>query len=103
MFRALDGTEDIDETFRKYGINAEKVCIYRTDYVKLFHVPKFTDTIIFTSASTVRGFCLSVNNMREVRAVCIGRQTADEAKGLGFTDIVIAEQATLEAIVRACS
>lgn len=103
MFRALNGTEEIALTFRKYGINAEQVCIYRTDYVQLVHVPDYTDTIIFTSASTVRGFCSGVRDMREVRAVCIGAQTADEAVRQGFTDVVIAEQATVEAIVCACS
>ncbi|MBQ7154404.1 MAG: uroporphyrinogen-III C-methyltransferase [Synergistaceae bacterium] len=103
MFRAQEGSPEIGEIFRKYGINCEEVCIYRTDYVKLAHVPDSIDTIIFTSASTVRGFCLGVNSLREVRAVCIGRQTADEAVRHGFSDIVIAEQAALEAIVRACS
>ena len=101
MFRALEGSHEIADTFTKYGIDNEQVCIYRTDYVKLIHVPNFTDTIIFTSASTVRGFCLSVSTMREVKAVCIGRQTADEALRQGFSDVVIAEQATVDAIVRA--
>ena len=101
MFRALNGTEDIAAIFRKYGIDSEQVCIYRTDYVKLVHVPKYTDIIIFTSSSTVRGFCLSVNTMREVKAVCIGRQTADEALRQGFSDVVIAEQADIDSLVKA--
>ena len=101
MFRALNGTQDIEQTFRNYGIDAEQVCIYRTDYVKLVHVPKFTDIIIFTSASTVRGFCQSVSTLRESKAVCIGTQTAREAVRQGFSDVVIAEQATESAIVEA--
>ena len=101
MFRALNGTQDIEQTFRNYGIDAKQVCIYRTDYVKLVHVPKFTDIIIFTSASTVRGFCQSVDALRESKAVCIGTQTAREAVRQGFSDVVIAEQATESAIVEA--
>ena len=101
MLRALNGSEDIAAAFRNYGIISEHVCIYRTDYVKLVHVPKFTDTIIFTSASTVRGFCLSTKTLREVKAVCIGRQTANEALRYGFSDVVIAEQADIDSLVKA--
>lgn len=103
MFRAKEGSPDIGEIFTKYGIEAQQVCIYSTDYVKLVHVPDSIDTIIFTSASTVRGFCFSVNELRNVKAVCIGKQTACEAKRHDFADIVIAEQATIDAVVKACS
>ena len=44
---------------------------------------------------------MSVDAMREVKAVCIGSQTADEALKHGFINVVIAEQATLEAIIQA--
>ena len=101
MFRAENGTEDISRTFTRHGISNKQVYIYRTDYVQLFHVPKFTDIIIFTSASTVKGFCHSVRTMREVKAVCIGSQTADEAMRQGFTDVVIAEQADIDSLVKA--
>ena len=101
MFRAKNGSEDISRILNHYGIRNKQVCIYRTDYVKLFHVPKYTDIIIFTSASTVRGFCLSAGNMREVKTVCIGRQTADEAVRQGFSDVVIAEQADIDSLVKA--
>ena len=90
MFRASNGP--------KIAKNFEEICIYKTDFVKLIHVPKFLDIIIFTSASTVRGFAASVDNMREVRVVCIGRQTAEEAKKQRFINIEIAKQATMEEI-----
>ena len=101
MFRAENGSEDISRILNNYGIRNKQVCIYRTDYVKLVHVPKFTDIIIFTSASTVQGFCQSVSTMREVKAVCIGRQTADEAVRQGFSGVVIAEQADIDSLVKA--
>ncbi len=101
MFRAENGSEDISRILNNYGIRNKQVCIYRTDYVKLLHVPKYTDIIIFTSASTVKGFCQTVDNMREVKAVCIGRQTADEAVRQGFSDVVIAEQADIDSLVKA--
>ena len=103
MFRALNGTPEINNTFTKYGISIREICIYRTDYVKLIHVPKDINIIIFTSSSTVRSFCGSVKDMRGVRAVCIGKQTANEARNAGFYDVVVAEQASVEGIVKACT
>ena len=101
MFRALNGTQDINNIFMKYGIAFDEICIYRTDYVELKHVPKFADIIIFTSASTVRGFTHNINTMRDVIAVCIGTQTAEEAKREGFTRIKIAEEATVRKLFEA--
>ena len=102
MFRAENGTPEISQTFRNYGINAEQICIYRTDYVKLTCVPKFADIIIFTSSSTVRGFAENTGSLRDSTAVCIGKQTADEARREGFERIRIANQASVEAIAEAC-
>ena len=101
MFRALQGTESINETFRKYGINYEEICIYRTDYVELKYVPECADIIIFTSASTVRGFTHNISGMRDVLSVCIGIQTAREAKRYGFTRIKIAERASVKSLFEA--
>ena len=105
MFRAEKGTPEIDNIFMKYGIYPTNICIYRTDCVKLRHVPKEADIIIFTSSSTVRGFLAADNTglFRGALAVCIGKQTADEAVRAGFSRVRIAEQATIEAIVRACT
>lgn len=101
MFRAENGTPEIDLVFGNYGINCTNVCIYRIDYVKLRRVPKFADIIIFTSSSTVRGLAENTTALRESLAVCIGRQTADEALKAGFTRVKIAERADVESIVEA--
>ena len=82
----------------KISKNFDEICIYKTDFVKLNHVPEFLDIIIFTSASTVRGFAESVKDMREIKAVCIGKQTADEAKRQGFINIKVAKQAAMQEI-----
>lgn len=96
MFRALNGSKDIDEALSKHAKKFMQVCIYRTDYVKLIHVPKNIDIIIFTSASTVKGFVQCVDDMRSVQTICIGKQTAKEAEEAGFTRIKIADRATVE-------
>ena len=93
MFRALDGPE-LSKKF-------DEIYIYRTEFAKLTNVPNDLDFIIFTSASTVRGFANSCGGMRGVKAVCIGRQTADEAERSGFTDIKIARRAAVEEIFNA--
>lgn len=61
------------------------------------------DLCVFTSASTVRGFAAGVPDAdySRVNAVCIGRQTAEAARGYGMRTWV-AERATLEALV-ACT
>ena len=58
------------------------------------------DLCVFTSASTVRGFAAGVPDadFTKVNAVCIGRQTAEAAKGYGMR-IWISEKATLESLV----
>ena len=98
MFRALEGTPEINEVFNANEINYHEICIYKIDSVKLNHVPDSIDIKIFTSASTDRSFCSSVSTLREVHAVCIGSQTADEALKSGFVNITVAESATQDAI-----
>ena len=89
------------EILTQHEISITQLYIYEIDYIKLQSVPKFIDMIIFTSSSTVRGFVESAGVFREVVAVCIGVQTADEAKRAGFVNVVIAEHATVEAIFEA--
>ena len=56
---------------------------------------------VFTSASTVRGFVngSKLDDFSEVKALCIGRQTAEEAEKHGM-QIFIAEEATLDSLVK---
>ena len=102
MFRSENGTPEINSVFMKYGIEAENICIYRTDYVKLCKVPELADIIIFTSSSTVKGFCANTEALREATALCIGKQTAEEAMKSGFTRIKVAEQAVTKSLLEAC-
>lgn len=56
---------------------------------------------LFTSASTVRGFVNAYPEMdhSRVRAVCIGRQTAEEAVDHGMK-VAVSKEATLESLVK---
>ena len=59
------------------------------------------DYVMFTSASTVRGFAEAVPDVdyRQVQAICIGPQTRAAASALGM-QTKTAEKATLEALVQ---
>ena len=59
------------------------------------------DLAVFTSASTVRGFAAAVKDVdfAKVNAVCIGKQTAAEARKRGMRTWV-SERATLESLVK---
>ena len=59
------------------------------------------DYVMFTSASTVRGFAEAVPDVdyRQVQAICIGQQTRAAAKALGM-QTAMAEKATLNALVQ---
>ena len=58
------------------------------------------DLVTFTSASTVRGFVQALPGIdtTKIRAVCIGEQTANEAKRYGM-QIQISEEASVESMV----
>lgn len=61
------------------------------------------DQVIFTSASTVRGFCSVMGEKTDlsgISAVCIGRQTAAAAEAVGM-QTKTARTATLEALIEA--
>lgn len=102
MFRALVGGQLPAELSNDIqpATNFDEIHIYKTEFVKLTHVPNDLDFIIFTSASTVKGFVASGYDMRDVNVICIGRPTAEEAERFGFTNIKISKTATVEDIVK---
>ncbi len=59
--------------------------------------------VIFTSSSTVEGFCrlMGAYPYEKIRAVCIGRKTAQKAERVGMRTAT-ARNATLEELVRHC-
>ena len=58
------------------------------------------DAVTFTSASTVHGFVQSMKltDYTNIRAVCIGEQTAKEAERYGM-QVQISDQATIDSLV----
>ena len=106
--RARSGNKELtDELSAVNGVTITDLAAYDTEYrsfdwfndEEVFSDP---DTYaVFTSASTVRGFVngSKLDDFSEVKALCIGRQTAEEAEKHGM-QIFIAEEATLDSLVK---
>ncbi len=96
--RAVEGlaVDDIPSYDTEYGlgVSAEEVLTAREDLLDGL------DYVLFTSASTVRGFAAAAGavDFSKVRAVCIGRQTRSAADALGMRTWM-AEQATIDSLI----
>ena len=106
---AIGNPELVDELGKGEGLMITDLPTYDTEYVRSRTVDVAAmidagevDFCVFTSASTVRGFAESCPDadFAKIEAVCIGRQTAAEARKRGMR-VTIAEKATLEALVEA--
>ena len=107
---AIGNPELIAELEQGNGFEITDLPTYDTEYARSAVIDPAAmieageiDLCVFTSASTVRGFIAGVPDadFTKVNAVCIGRQTAEAAKGYGMR-VWISEKATLESLV-ACT
>lgn len=99
LFRALDGSPELTETLRARGVDFSEVFLYRTETLAAPFQPVNVDAVLFTSASTVRGFKKACPELEAPLACCIGAQTAREAERLGLKNIRVAARATLEDLI----
>lgn len=114
IIRAKEGSEDLLKPLQRAGIFYEDIPIYQTIFVKNEILTekvkeildrKELDFVIFTSASTVRGFIKAIElDRKEIKvlgefyAVCIGEKTAEEARKQGMK-VLVSTKAELESIV----
>ena len=99
MFRAQDGSPELTQTLRDAGANFTEVALYRTEFIASQFQPRDADAVLFTSASTVRGFKAACPDLDVPLACCIGVQTAREAERAGTKNIRVAAKATLEDLI----
>lgn len=108
MLRAREASPDLPAALDGAAIPYQEVAIYRTEFCSQWKEPlnaalasgvKF---ISFTSASTVKAFVALAEgaDFSQITGICIGRQTADEAKKHGIP-VRIAKCATIDALVDA--
>jgi len=101
--RARIGSEEVLKPLEEAGIDFEDLPVYDTTEAEassLIWYDDSVDYVAFTSASTVRGFVKLAGgiDLTKVKAVCIGEQTAQEAKEYGMK-IRIADKATIDSMV----
>ncbi len=94
-------TDQVLKPLIRKGISYTDLPVYETKYQPFFP-PVLTpdDIIAFTSASTVRGFVSRMKGCEGMTALCIGEQTAEEAKRFQF-ETVVAKQATIDSMIEA--
>lgn len=107
LLRAREGSRHLTEELAKAGhVQVRDIPLYDTVLETIPWVDcrkewedHLTDYVIFTSASTVRGFVHNGGTMDYscVRALCIGPQTAQKAKEYGM-QVFTAREATMEAL-----
>ncbi|WP_243158094.1 uroporphyrinogen-III C-methyltransferase [Aminipila terrae] len=112
--RARIGTDEVTTPLEEASIKFTDVAVYDTFEAEsnekaesgnshgtlIEFASEEADYVAFTSASTVRGFAAScgLSNFSDVKAVCIGEKTAEEARKYGM-EIHISKEATIDSIV----
>jgi uroporphyrinogen III methyltransferase/synthase len=104
--RARIGSKDLTEELDKAGAEYDDIPIYDTVYIEdnVLQLPDILQTrrvdyAAFTSASTVRGFAAQAGDadLASFTAVCIGEQTALEAKNYGM-NAVLSDEITIDSV-----
>ena len=107
--RAKVGSQElIDELNKVSGLVIDDIATYETKLVRSHLIDERKefqsggmDYVVFTSASTVRGFAAATEGLdyTNVEAVCIGRQTAAEAEKLGMKTY-ISKEASIDSVAK---
>lgn len=101
--RAKIGSEEVIRPLEEAGLLYEDLPVYDTAEAPAGEFARYdesVDYVAFTSASTVRGFVKMAKDIdyTEVKAVCIGEQTAQEARNYGMQTFT-AEKASIDSMV----
>lgn len=107
ILRAQEGSPALTEALSGAGVSYDDIAVYRTIYQnpRSAELRQSLDAgelelVTFTSASTVRGFVSTVGedaDFGKIVGLCIGEQTAAEAKKHGIP-VRVAEKATIDAL-----
>ncbi|MDD2971467.1 MAG: uroporphyrinogen-III C-methyltransferase [Lachnospiraceae bacterium] len=110
VFRAREGSQLLIPAMETAGITCRDIPVYETSMIQnpllrdqvtgLFRQSEI-DAVTFTSASTVKSFTHAMADSidyRSVKAICIGEQTADEARKYDMK-ILVSDQASMDSMV----
>jgi uroporphyrinogen III methyltransferase/synthase len=101
LFVPKDTASDCAEGLALHNIRCDTITLYETVYDRSADSAlERDDIVVFTSASTVRGFVKKMGNQdfSLTRAVCIGEHTAKEAGNYGM-NISISREATIDSLI----
>jgi uroporphyrinogen III methyltransferase/synthase len=100
--RAKIGTDEVIKPLADAGLDYYDLPVYDTiePTIDDVAIDQDIDYVAFTSASTVRGYVkLSrMSNFTEVKAVCIGKKTAEEAEKYKM-QVTISKEATIDSMI----
>lgn len=105
--RAALGGRELTDALERKNLAYEDIPTYETEYetsrivdVQVELAGGRIDYVVFTSASTVRGFAAVAGqqDFSKIRAVCIGKQTRAAADGLGM-QTWMSEKASIDSLV----
>ncbi|MBQ8039535.1 MAG: uroporphyrinogen-III synthase, partial [Lachnospiraceae bacterium] len=109
IVRAKEGSKELIPPLEAAGLSVKDIATYETIYevnevlcesVADAFAKGEIDAVTFTSASTVKGFVKGLKDLdyTGIKAVCIGEQTAAEARKYGM-DIVISKEASMDSMM----
>ena len=106
VLRAAEGSPALNEIFQNAGIAYNDVAVYETIFqngrAEYLRENFYTiDYAVFTSASTVKGFVSSLGEGQDyskMTALCIGEQTANEARQYAMK-VIVSSEATIESMI----
>ena len=109
IVRAKEGSKELIPPLEAAGLTVYDIATYETLYevnevlseaVKGAFERGEIDAVTFTSASTVRGFVNGLKGLdyTSIQAVCIGEQTAAEARKYGM-QIMISKEASMDSMM----
>lgn len=109
VVRAKEGSKELIPPLKEAGLQVKDIATYETVYEKNTVLSEIVETafenneidaVTFTSASTVKGFVNTFDTLdfSKVRAICIGHQTADEARKYDM-QIQISNEASMDSMM----
>lgn len=102
IIRAETASEELPEILSSRGAVVDILPVYRTTYLRdeSLNIAD-CDVVTFTSASTVKAFVEQYSNETPQHVACIGPVTAEAARAAGLKVDIVAEEATIAAMVTA--
>lgn len=101
VFIPSEVDSELVKYLRLYEAKMDVVPIYKIVYEKNEEIEiEDKDLVVFTSASTVKGFIHNMEHLdfTKVNAICIGKMTAKEATKMGMK-VTVSKEATIESLV----